>query len=111
MRLKMQRVILFTRQMAKMTAFYRDVMGLKLVTDEKGWRELDAGGVRVALHSGPPTPVVKGPKLGFMTKDVAALVKALNARGGKFGKVRSADGLALCDGEDPDGNVISLSNR
>ena len=107
----MRRVILFTRNMEKMTAFYRDVMGLKQVTDDKGWREFAAGGgMRIALHSGPPTPPVKGPKLGFKSNDVAKLREALNARGGKFGKVRLG-AYQLCDGKDPDGNAISLSNR
>jgi catechol 2,3-dioxygenase-like lactoylglutathione lyase family enzyme len=111
MKMKMRRVILFTRKIDRMTAFYRDVMGLKLITDEKGWKELAAGGgVRIALHSGPPTPPVKGPKLGFMTKDVAKLQTQLNARGGRFGKVRPG-AYQLCDGKDPDGNAISLSNR
>ncbi len=40
----MARVILFTAQMEKMTEFYRDIIGLKQVSDEPGWREFDAGG-------------------------------------------------------------------
>ena len=72
MKMKMARVILFTNQMEAMTAFYRDVLGLKQVTDDKGWREFDAGGVTVGLHSGPPSPGRKGPKMAFLAKDVAA---------------------------------------
>ena len=36
--------------------------GLKQVTDEKGWREFDAGGVTIGLHSGPSSPGRKGPR-------------------------------------------------
>ena len=64
-------MILFTRQIDKMTAFYRDVTGLKVVTDDPGWRELDAGGITIGLHSGPPSPGKKGPKIAFFAKDVA----------------------------------------
>jgi catechol 2,3-dioxygenase-like lactoylglutathione lyase family enzyme len=109
-KMKMARVILFTNQMEKMTAFYRDVLGLELVTDERGWRELDAGGVRIGLHSGPPSPGKKGPKIAFFAKDVAAMREVLVGRGAKLGKVSPGD-YQLCNGKDPDGNPIQLSNR
>jgi len=108
--MKMARVILFTNQMEKMTTFYRDVLGLKQVTDAPGWREFDAGGVTVALHSGPPSPGRKGPKIAFQAKDVAKLRAKLVKRGAKFGKA-SAGALQLCNGKDPDGNWVQLSNR
>jgi catechol 2,3-dioxygenase-like lactoylglutathione lyase family enzyme len=108
--LKMARVILFTNQMEAMTTFYRDVMGLKLVTNEKGWRELEAGAVRIGLHSGPPSPGKKGPKLAFLAKDVPGLRETLNKRGAKFGKVSAGD-YQLCNAKDPDGNWLQLSNR
>ncbi len=108
--MKMARVILFTNQMDKMTAFYRDVLGLAQVTNEKGWREFDAGGVTVALHSGPPSPGRKGPKIAFFAKDVAAMRDTLIRRGAKFGKVGAGE-FQLCNGKDPDGNPVQLSNR
>jgi hypothetical protein len=67
--------------------------------------------MRVALHSGPSSPGRKGPKIVFYAKDVAAKRAALVARGARFGKVREWDKLRLCDGRDPDGNPIQLSNR
>jgi catechol 2,3-dioxygenase-like lactoylglutathione lyase family enzyme len=109
--MKMARVILFTNQMDAMSKFYGDVLGLKLVTTEKGWQEFAAGGARIALHSGPPSPGRKGPKIVFYAEDVAAVRETLVARGAVFGKVRQGDVLCLCDGKDPDGNPIQLSNR
>ncbi|HTW22874.1 MAG TPA: VOC family protein [Candidatus Baltobacteraceae bacterium] len=109
--MKMARVILFTARMGAMAKFYGEVLGLKQVSDEKGWREFDAGGARIALHSGPSSPGRKGPKIVFYAKDVAAMREDLVARGAIFGKVRQGDVLALCDGKDPDGNPIQLSNR
>jgi predicted enzyme related to lactoylglutathione lyase len=109
--MKMARVILFTGQMDAMSNFYGEVLGLKQVTKEKGWQEFEAGGARIALHSGPSSPGVKGPKIVFYAEDVAAERERLVARGAKFGKVRQGEQLRLCDGKDPDGNPIQLSNR
>jgi catechol 2,3-dioxygenase-like lactoylglutathione lyase family enzyme len=108
--MKLARVILFTAQIDAMSKFYGEVLGLKRVTNEKMWREFAAGGARIALHSGPPSPGRKGPKIVFYAKDVAAMREKLVARGAKFGKVHEGE-LSLCDGKDPDGNPIQLSNR
>ncbi len=109
--MKLARVILFTGQIDVMSQFYGEVLGLKLVTRENGWKEFAAGGARVALHSGPASPGRKGPKLVFYAEDVAALREKLVARGARFGKVRQGEEYCLCDGKDPDGNPIQLSNR
>jgi predicted enzyme related to lactoylglutathione lyase len=111
MRMKMARVILFTGQMDAMSRFYGEVLGLKQISEEKGWREFAAGGARIALHSGPSSPGRKGPKIVFHAKDVAAVREKLVARGASFGKVREGEMFCLCDGKDPDGNPIQLSNR
>ena len=110
MKFKAARVILFTRQIDRMTEFYRDVMGLKVVTSEPGWRELDAGGITIGLHAGRPSPGKKGPKIAFLAKDVAKAREALVARGARFGKIAGSK-LQLCNGKDPDGNPIQLSSR
>jgi catechol 2,3-dioxygenase-like lactoylglutathione lyase family enzyme len=109
--MKMARVILFTNQMEAMSAYYSTVLGLPLISQEKGWREFGTDGASIALHSGPPSPGRKGPKIVFYAKDVAALRSELVARGAVLGKVRDGEILSLCDGKDPDGNPIQLSNR
>jgi catechol 2,3-dioxygenase-like lactoylglutathione lyase family enzyme len=109
--MKMARVILFTGQMDAMSKFYGEVLGLQQVSEEKGWREFDAGGARIALHSGPASPGHKGPKIVFYAKDVAALRQELVAKGARFGTVRQGELFCLCDGKDPDGNPVQLSNR
>ena len=109
--MKMARVILFTGRMDAMSEFYGKVLGLRQVTEDKGWREFAAGGVRIALHSGPSSPGRKGPKIVFYAKDVAAERERLVARGASFGKARQGEVYCLCDGKDPDGNPVQLSNR
>ena len=54
--MELARVILFTGQLEAMGKFYGETLGLKQVTNEKGWREFAAGGARIALHSGPSPP-------------------------------------------------------
>jgi catechol 2,3-dioxygenase-like lactoylglutathione lyase family enzyme len=108
---KVARIILFTGQIDTMSRFYGEVLGLRQVTNERMWREFAAGGMRIALHSGPASPGRKGPKIAFRAPDVAAMRAKLVARGAKFGKVHDGEGFSLCDGKDPDGNPIQLSNH
>ena len=111
MQLRLSRVILFTANMDKMVAFYRDVLGFKLKTNDKGWKTFDAGSCEIALHSGGGKPSPRSPKIQFDVKDVAATREMLIARGAKMGKVSSGNGLDLCGGKDPDGNPFGLTNR
>ena len=109
--LKLARVILFTSQMDAMSQYYGQMLGLEQIANEKGWREFAVGGATIALHSGPSSPGRKGPKIVFHAEDVAGLREALVARGARFGKVRQGEIFTLCDGKDPDGNPVQLSNR
>ena len=108
--LRIKRVILFGRHIPSLVCFYRDVLGLPLLTDESddGWAEFDAGGCRLALHRGRPA---KGAKVVFWSKSVARDRDRLVQRGAAMGPVRNLGRLHLCDGQDPEGNVFQLSNR
>ena len=109
--MKLARIILFTAQMEKMCHFYGSILCLPRVTDDPGWKEFDAGSTTIALHSGPPSPGKKGPKIAFFAEDVSALRETLVARGATFGKVKQGEIFCLCDGKDPDGNPVQLSSR
>jgi catechol 2,3-dioxygenase-like lactoylglutathione lyase family enzyme len=111
MKLSMRRIVIFTAGMAAMTAFYRDIIGLEQIGAEKGWVEFDAGGCTLALHAGGSVVGTKSLKIVFYAKDVAAARAALIARGARLGKVKSGNGLDLCDGRDPDGNRFQISSR
>jgi hypothetical protein len=88
-------------------------LGLRLLeSDDPGWREYDAGGCRIALHKGGHMEKAsRAPKIVFQCEDVASVREKLNARGATFGKVKVAGALLLCDGKDPEGNALQLSNR
>ncbi len=125
--LQVGRVIIFAKDMARMTRFYGEVLGLERRASEDDSAEFvsfGAGAIDVALHaiaepwagrieiSDPPearhgTPL----KLAFSVENVAATAAELNARGASFGAVNAFGSLHLCDGLDPEGNIIQLSNR
>ena len=111
MDLQLRRIILFTPNLEAMTAFYRDIVGLKSLGEEKGWVDFDAGACRLALHAGPSEIGKRAPKLAFFAADVASARASLMKRGARFGPVKSTAHFDMCDGKDPDGNSISLSSR
>jgi len=112
MRFELRRVILFTPNPDVITEFYRDVIGLELVSSEDGWREFKAGSCNIALHSGNPSIGIRPPKLVFYASDVAAARAVLVSRGAKgLGKVLSTGNFDMCNGKDPDGNPFQISSR
>ena len=106
-KLRLQRVILFARDIDRLTAYYRDILGLEIRggSTKEGWVDFGA----LALHAGKPAAGTS--KIAFFAKDVGQAREDLLKRGAKLGKVRDFGGLVLCDGEDPEGNRIQLSNR
>lgn len=111
MKLSMRRVILFTSRMDAMTAFYRDVIGLRIAGREEGWVDFEAGDCRIALHAEGGPVGKRPPKLAFFAADVAAARATLVKRGLKMGPVVSAKTFDMCNGKDPDGNPIQISSR
>jgi catechol 2,3-dioxygenase-like lactoylglutathione lyase family enzyme len=120
MKLELKRVILFTSKMKEARAFYRDQLGLPerqdAEFDASEWIEFDAGPVRIALHraygngSGAKSKTCAH-KVVFYAKDVAKARLALLKKKVKMGDVKKFGDLVLCDGVDPDGNKIQISNR
>ena len=111
MTLSMRRIVLFTKDMPGMVRFYRDVLGLELRKDEKGWKEFDARGCVIALHNGTSAIGKRSPKIGFWAPDIAKARQELVGRGAKMTKVMAGGGLTRCEGKDPDGNPFSISDR
>jgi catechol 2,3-dioxygenase-like lactoylglutathione lyase family enzyme len=112
--LDLRRVILFSPDVPALAHWYQEVFGLRIVelAADDGWAELDGGGCHLALHGGGSRRTRDcGHKLVFGARSVAATRRALVARGAKLGPVRRFGKLHLCDGRDPDGNVLQISNR
>jgi len=113
------RIIVFTSDMVKVTAFYRDVLALKAIVDPEypadEWIEFDAGGVRIALHKagsgGSGTKATCRHKIVFYARYVAKERARLIKKKVKAGPVKTWGKLSVCDFSDPEGNRLQLSNR
>src|SRR5882672_10688408 len=107
---------------ARAKTFYRDVLGLKLISEDGFALVFDAHGtmLRVSLVK----DVVTAPYtvLGWAVSDIAATVRGLASKGVKFerypwmpqdelGIWSAPDGGSVAWFKDPDGNVLSLSEH
>jgi len=112
MPLEIRRLILFTANLAGMAAFYRDVIGLEVASQEDGWIDFKAGACHLALHAGKAKVGNRPPKVVFYAADVAAVRAALIGRGlTQAGPVKSTSHFDMCDCKDPDGNPFQISSR
>lgn len=114
MGMTISRIILFVKDVEKVAAFYQQHFGLEQVGEpEKGWLELNGGGVNLALHkahgsgSGEDSPA----KICFACEDVHAQVAKFEAEGLKFKKIFDWNGFSFADTADPEGNPIQISSR
>lgn len=115
-------VVICTRDRARSTAFYRDVLGLRLDCDDDLAAVFSAGGVSLRVSLVPNFMPYEHTILGFRVNDVAAAVEALRAKGLKFNtysQFRQDElGILTLPGRtsrvawfnDPDGNVLSITN-
>lgn len=105
----------------KATAFYRDLLGLKVTYETEHWVSLELAGVRIGLHwtEGKEVPYIPrdshgsfaGATITFETDDILfdserlkrAGVKILGSSDNPWGKI--------CVFEDCDGNVLKLMQR
>src|SRR5689334_780002 len=99
MDLALKRIILFSSDVPRLAAFYRDVIGLPVIGTEEGWVELDGGACAIAIHAGRSKVGNKPPKLVFHAMDVGTARANLILRGFKdLGPVKSTAKFDMCDG-------------
>ena len=103
-------VWLYSADVPRAIAFYRDVVGLPVVDESYGVGHFDAGNIRLSIH-----PLRDGQTLGsggfyvFVVDDIKREVQRLSARGVEF-----ADGIQhepfgrIAEFRDPDGHELSL---
>ena len=109
-----------TTDAQRTTTFYRDVLGLRLVSDEPVALVFDANGTRLRIQkieSLAPQPFTV---LGWWVSDIRDAVSALVARGVVFDRYPwakqdslgiwlASSGARVAWFKDPDGNVLSLT--
>jgi catechol 2,3-dioxygenase-like lactoylglutathione lyase family enzyme len=110
---QLDHVYYWTRDMDRAVAFYRDVVGLRLLRqDGSQWALFDAGPVQFALHGvleGHPV-TMGGATAVFRVDDLDTAVSALEEKGVRFGDhLGEVAGFARFRSfTDPDGNTVQL---
>jgi predicted enzyme related to lactoylglutathione lyase len=105
-------VFYWVADMDRAVAFYRDVLGLKLLRQDSGnWAEFDAGGERFALHAlGAGQTISQGGATAvFSVDDLDEASSELSARGISAVHEGDVEGYArFASFLDPEGNVFQL---
>jgi catechol 2,3-dioxygenase-like lactoylglutathione lyase family enzyme len=112
--MKLERVIVFTPDAARLAEFYRSAFGLEPIGESgTDWIELEGGGCSIAFHTIAENSTVRDGwiKLAFGTPKVAEEKARLEDLGVRMSDITSFDGIDLCDGTDPDGNRFQISSR
>jgi catechol 2,3-dioxygenase-like lactoylglutathione lyase family enzyme len=110
LRLSFDAVFYYVTDMEASVAFYRDTLGLPLVSEDFVAR-FDLDGVLIELVPVPPGSVVPGngnARLCFSVADLNETVDQLHARGIETSDIRNKKGGRLAFFHDPDGNELSL---
>src|SRR5436309_12378018 len=84
--LTVEGIVLYSEDLDRARAFYRDVLGLPLLLDEGHVIHFDAGTIRLAIHRCPPGQRREAPEgfLVFGVEDLAVVHEALRLRGAEF---------------------------
>jgi catechol 2,3-dioxygenase-like lactoylglutathione lyase family enzyme len=100
-------VVVYTQDMARATAFYRDTLGLEPTFESEHWTTFRTGACTLALHAG-----TEAPDPTFLVGDLDAARGQLGAAGVDVTEIREpAPGLKVFDARDPDGNRFSIESR
>jgi predicted enzyme related to lactoylglutathione lyase len=120
--MRLGQLIIFTGDVPRLAAFYRDVLGLAELENETGWCVLDAGGVKLALHGIPKDvagPVADPPlkredsyfKPTFVVDDLDVTLAKLAAHGIAMSSPQTYGPRTFSDGMDPEGNVFQVAKH
>ena len=108
---------------AKAKEFYRDTLGLRLVSEEPPYALVfDAHGIMLRLGMGKKLPPSMGTVLGWQVPDAAAAVRSLQEAGVRFERFDGLNqdelgiwtpptGAKVAWFKDPDGNLLSISQH
>jgi catechol 2,3-dioxygenase-like lactoylglutathione lyase family enzyme len=110
LKLSFDAVFYYVTDMEASIAFYRDTLGLPLISDERIAR-FDLDGVLIELVPLPPGSVVPGNSNGricFSVADLNETVEQLRAKGIATSNIKNKKDGRLAFFRDPDGNELSL---
>lgn len=108
---------------ARAKSFYRDTLGLRLVTEEPPFALVfEANGIMLRLGMAKELPPAHGTVLGWQVPDIIATVHELEQAGVRFERYEqmmqdelgiwsSPTGAKVAWFKDPDGNILSISEH
>jgi catechol 2,3-dioxygenase-like lactoylglutathione lyase family enzyme len=115
---------LMTGDAARAIAFFRDVLGFHVVSEDEYGVVLDANGTSIRLNEAAGFKPAQGTVLGWEVDDIHAAVRELSARGVHFeqfnlpfmkqdelGVWTAPSGDRVAWFKDADGNVLSVSQH
>lgn len=109
---KLALFMVVVKDMDRSIAFYRDVLGLKLLFQTPGWSSLSAGNVEIGLHSESEHLKVRpteSAQIGFYVDDIAGAITHLKTHGARvLMPPKEEDFGTLSVFTDPDGYHIQL---
>ena len=110
LRLSFDTVFYYVADIEASIAFYRDTLGLPMVSQDYVAR-FDLDGVLIELVPLPPGTVVPGSgnaRLCFSVANLQETLEQMHARGLATGKIKEKRGGKLAFFRDPDGNELCL---
>jgi catechol 2,3-dioxygenase-like lactoylglutathione lyase family enzyme len=111
----LKQIIFFCKDMKAMTAFYTNVLGLKIIPNaqytQDEWVELDAGAFKICLHKSRKPGSASGNKnkLVFAVDNVAQAREYLISQKVKMGVHHIWPPIEASDGHDPEGNKFQIA--
>ena len=105
---------------AKSKSFYRDILGLKLLSEDNYALEFEANGILLRVIIVPELRPQTFTVLGWNVDDISSIIKSLNKKGivcekydfleqDNLGVWKSPGGSKVAWFKDPDGNILSLT--
>jgi catechol 2,3-dioxygenase-like lactoylglutathione lyase family enzyme len=120
--LKAAKIVAFvgTRQPDRARSFYRDALGLRLVSEDPFAIVFDAAGTMLRVSIVPELTPARFTVLGWQVADIAATSRALQKAGvalerfpgmqqDELGVWSSPSGAKVAWFKDPDGNILSIT--
>ena len=118
MKTRMSQIIIYVYEMQRSVAFYRDILGLNLLSESNEWSEFDAGRSHLALHWSNSVDEVQGERvvtagnaeLVFEVGDIDQACAEIRQKGGAVEGPQTMEGLNVQVAflRDPDGMAIEL---
>ena len=108
-------VVQYVYDMPRAVAFYRDALGLPIVSQSSGWSMLSCGDALIGLHiiePGVSEGLAQHDGLNLQVENLESAVAAVSKSGGSLRTIREAElphvPVRLAEVKDSEGNAFEL---